>query len=216
MISHLRFPRSRNHHLTALFAAIALGAGIGIPSGITDSAPPVSEIVIESVASGLTSTLTVDLDEPVEAEEAEEIALELADQPLVQSLSSKGSAGSPIVLLCNSYRSWSDANGRFTLQRACGGTTAPWGFKLSATVASSVVGYVREGGMSWTKNGVSQSRQAGHVELPSYQFHGSFSGLTGARDRVVWYDVLSWKHNLAGGGNATLTVSGAFDTRRYA
>lgn len=216
MIPHFSHLSSRVVRLIGAASVALLAAGGVVSPDSGGDSPIVSEIAIESVAAGLESTLTITLDEPISEEEAESIAIGLAEEPLVQSLSSKGTADAPITLLCNSYRSWSDGNGRFTLQRACGGTTAPWGFKLSATVAASVVGFVQERGMSWTKNGISQSRQSSHLELPSYQFHGSFSGLTGARDRVVWHDVLTWRHNISGGGNATLTVSGAFDTRRYA
>lgn len=50
---------------------------------------------------------------------------------------------------CGQSYGWSDANGYFTYQHGCGTTTAPWGFKISATVQSIITSLVAEAGMEW-------------------------------------------------------------------
>ncbi|RZT62345.1 hypothetical protein EV140_0867 [Microcella alkaliphila] len=210
------------HRLLATTASLALAIGLtGFASPTGELTPSendrsISSIEVHSEIHGTSSTLTIEFDEPVSPDVAEAIALELSEEPAIEATSSRGTPSAPVVIYCNSYHSWSDSNGRFTLQRACGSTSAPWGFKLSASTAATVVGNVHEAGMMWQKNGIQQSRQASHSVHAYYQFHGTFSGLAGASDRVNWYDTFTWRHNIAGGGTANLLVAGTFDSRRYA
>lgn len=81
-------------------------------------------------------------------------------------------APSGAFLNCNQFYSFADSNGKYTTQHACGGSTAPWGFKIAGAVCGIVTSPVAEAGMSWTRNGVNQPRQAPHSQGCAYQFHG--------------------------------------------
>jgi len=119
------------------------------------------------------------------------------------------SAMAPVgaMLNCDHYYPFYDTNGRYTIQRACGRSRAPWSFQISPSVQSIVVGLVRERGMAWKRNGVSQPMQKWHTETADYLFHGTYSGLADMYN-VQYQDVFTFRHNLGSGGTATLTITG--------
>jgi hypothetical protein len=65
-------------------------------------------------------------------------------------------------LYCNQLYPFSDNNGTYTIQHACGGTTGPWGYKVAPALVAITVGNVSESGMAWTRNGATQPKQAPH------------------------------------------------------
>lgn len=120
-------------------------------------------------------------------------------------------APSGALIHCNKGYSFPDSNGTYTIQHACGGTTAPWGFKISSSLCSIAISPVSEQGMDWTRNGVRQPRQAPHPVVPcGYQFHGTYSP---ARDfdKISYSDTMTFRVSVGGStGTATLNIYGSF------
>lgn len=117
--------------------------------------------------------------------------------------------GSPAPIYCDEGNAWSDADGTFSLQRACGSDKAPWTFYLSAGLQSICVdGTYIERGMKWVLNGVTKPMQAAHLAgtVCYYKFHGTFTVSKG--DLMSYNDVVSFHHNVGSGGTATLTIYG--------
>lgn len=86
------------------------------------------------------------------------------------------SAPSGAKLKCDiGYTFGYNGEGNFSIQHACASSTGPWGFKISSSVCSIVTSSVAEHGMSWTRNGSGQPRQAPHTAPCSYQFHGTYN-----------------------------------------
>lgn len=115
-------------------------------------------------------------------------------------------APSGALIHCNKFYSFSDSNGTYTIQHACFSATAPWSFKISPSVCAIVTSEVAETGMSWTRNGVTQSRQAPHVEACTYLFHGTYNPAKGL-DKITYSDIFSFTVT---GGRGSLTIRGSF------
>lgn len=195
--------------------------------------PTISTIQVTGAADA-TSALTLSFDQAVTVDEgtkliealvgpgttvSEQSGSLLADAPVEAAatpLASDATPG-PVTnlgptgnrLLCNNFYRWSDANGVFTLQHQCRGTTAPWGFWLSSGLASHVVGLVTETGMNWRRNGVQQPRMAPHTVGATYTFHGTFSNSPDGTS-ISYDDHFRFRHNIGPGGNADLHVFGSF------
>jgi hypothetical protein len=113
-------------------------------------------------------------------------------------------------LYCWASYGWGDSNGRFTLQHACGGSTAPWGYKFSLTLRNIVTGYVYEHGMWYSVNGVGMGRGNPHYVPDDYQFHGTFSR-TYDYTRVRYDDYFTFRVNVGGRlGDGALSIAGSF------
>ncbi len=113
-------------------------------------------------------------------------------------------------LRCNQYYSWADGNGTYTLQHACGGTTAPWSYRIAAPLQSVIVGNVSESGMSWTRNGTAMPRQAPHTVGASYLFHGTYNPAPDG-SHILYQDTISFRHNISGGGSGIISFNGDFN-----
>jgi hypothetical protein len=125
-------------------------------------------------------------------------------------LASSGSGPSGAFLYCNTFYPFSDHDGTFTFQHNCGGTTGPWGYKISSAVCALAVSDVDETGMSWTRNGMVQGRQAPHAVSCSYQFHGTFNP-DNDYDFVTYSDNFSFTIEVDGQtGTADLSITGSF------
>ncbi|MEV4498516.1 hypothetical protein AB0J84_22810 [Micromonospora arborensis] len=103
--------------------------------------------------------------------------------------------------------SWSfgDGNGSGTEQITYGSTlTEAWGYQLSSSVRAIIVGNVTENADLYC--GTSKVTNYGqHIVAPTYQFHGSRSGVTnGCSYRTIIY--FAFRHNQGGGGSGTLTA----------
>lgn len=90
----------------------------------------------------------------------------------------------------------------------CGGSTAPWGFKLARKWVAAATTPVTEPGMSWWRNYSTMPKQAGHIVPASYQFHGTYNPARN-NDKITYSDSFSFRHNIAGGGQAKISISGA-------
>lgn len=113
---------------------------------------------------------------------------------------------------CNSSYSFSDADGRFSVQRRCGSTLVPWGYKFSATLQSICVDYtVDETGLRWWRNGARQTNQSPHNNRGcGYQFHGTLNPVP-IGSLVRYADDYSFRHSVGGGGNAALNINGKLE-----
>lgn len=194
---------------------------------------PVQEIVLLSDDyAAASSTLAITMDSNVSVLEAQSLVRGIVGQGVINRLSgstmtvqvpatvvterlgrSTSNESVPFgqpngeLLLCDQYYAFSDANGTYTIQRACTSSSAPWSFRLSPALQAGVVGTVNEAGMTWKKNGITQPRMAPHpVAPPDYRFHGTYSNVP-AGSRVSYNDVLTWRFS---NGNAKLTIYGNF------
>ena len=200
-------------------------------TGLGNAAPPESRprtitslTVVEDDSEVASTVLSLGFAEPINQRELREAVAAVGGDPTsvvidgpaaTASGNSTGEVGamagpSGQGLPCGSGNTWYDSNGKFNLQHQCGWTTVPWSWTMNSNLHPTVVGTVYERGMDWWKNGVKQPRQAPHTDAwPNYIFHGTFSGSpTGTR--IAYEDVITWRHNVAGGGTATLRLAGNF------
>lgn len=212
-----------------LLTSALLGLGIG---GSAVGVESVDASSSTASGPGFSSSVVVAFDNPPSSADKQKLnslfgpSVRVAssrDIGVLISNQSKGSvptaAGSGAVLnsssvgfakfACNHLYSFSDSDGTYTVQHACGGSTAPWGFKLSSSIRSIVVGNVAESGMSWYKNYGKQPTQASHLVDPAYQFHGTYNPVR-MNDKVNYSDSFSFRHNVGGGGSAVVSISGAW------
>lgn len=113
-------------------------------------------------------------------------------------------------LYCWASYAWGDSNGRFSLQHACGGSTAPWGYKISLTLRNIITGYVYEHGMRYYVNGVNMGRANPHYVPDDNNFHGTFSR-TYDYTRVAYDDYFTFRVNVGGRlGDGALSIAGNF------
>jgi len=193
--------------------------------------PPVSSIVLSSTEySQASSLLSLTFDQSLDSDEAMGIAsrfairesLEQEGSVVVGALEAEAIGGavakerrslnagpSGAQLQCDRAYLWSDTNGTFSLQRKCGTSKAPWGWRLSAALRPAVVGNLNESGLTWTRNGTAMPSMAGHVVPPDYQFHGTFNPAK-AGNSISYSDYVRFRHNIGGGGNATIHLFGSF------
>lgn len=95
-------------------------------------------------------------------------------------------------LHCNIVNNFSDADGSYNVKHDCGSHTAPWGYKISAPLCSTVAGPVNEAGQIWARNGKTQAMQSPHPAYPcDYPFHGTYNPFYD-RDNVAYSDVFTW------------------------
>lgn len=118
-------------------------------------------------------------------------------------------------LYCDNAYNFSDSDGTFSFQHSCGGTTGPWGYKLSPGVCSLIPGGedgdVLEIGMSWSRNGRLQGTQADHLDgFCGRQFHGTFNPDHDG-DHIVYKDDFIFTVEVDGEtGTANVAISGSF------
>jgi hypothetical protein len=174
------------------------------------SVPDAGQIVISqiTISEGGESSLTVQLDKPASAATASEIK---KFQELPFRTSPGAGPTDDEFLVCNKAHIFSDADGTFSIQHACGGITGPWGYKISTGVCAFTISDVYESGMAWTRNGMRQGLQRPHPDEPCrHQFHGNFNP---EHD----FDIISYSDNFTfeievGGqtGHADLNIRGSF------
>ncbi|MEH3067523.1 MAG: hypothetical protein PGN15_05500 [Aeromicrobium erythreum] len=110
-------------------------------------------------------------------------------------------------LACGTSNSWSDSNGEYTLQHKCGGSTAPWGYRLSSKMRSIAASTVKETGMAWWHNGTKKPTQSPHNVSASYQFHGTYNPVK-KNYYIRYQDEFYFRHNIGGGGDVHITIKG--------
>jgi hypothetical protein len=197
-----------------VLGALILFIGSVIPAQAA-SVPRPEQIAIShtAISKGYESSLMVQLDKPVSASIASQIKNSL-ERAFRTSRPGAGPTGREF-LVCNKTHSFSDADGTFTIQHACGGPTGPWGYRISSGVCAFTISDVHESGMAWTRNGTRQGTQSPHPEeYCRYQFHGTFNP---ERD----FDIISYSDNFTfdievGGqtGHADLDIRGSFYSAR--
>jgi hypothetical protein len=126
--------------------------------------------------------------------------------PIVVAASGGGPTGTTIY--CDHTYGFGDSNGSISLQHACGGSTTPWGYKISSVVCATATSPVHEAGMYWARNGGVQPLQAPH-DYPCLgtTFHGTFNPARD-NDHIAYSDVFTWL--VAGDGHAQLQIYGSF------
>lgn len=92
-----------------------------------------------------------------------------------------------------------DSLGKYTVQRACGNSVSPWGWKMSAELQKYCASDVFESGMKWTKNGSNMPMGSPHTEGCAYPFHGSYNPVVKG-DKISYDDSFKFRHNIGQGG----------------
>ncbi|WP_157695290.1 hypothetical protein [Nakamurella panacisegetis] len=91
----------------------------------------------------------------------------------VRPLAAPGTGPQGAIIHCNKLYSFSDSAGTYTIQHACGSSTAPWGYKVSAALcATSYNGLFKEQGMGLVVNGGKTVIQLGHTASCLDYYHG--------------------------------------------
>jgi hypothetical protein len=196
-------------------AAIAL---VALANGPAQAASSESGSVVTINHAGFdgisNSALTVTFDKPMDSAKLAQVKSLLTGQNGAPSAAIHGlqpfTGPQGAFLYCDNAYSFSDSDGNYTFQHACGGTTGPWGYKISSGLCAEIVSNVTESGMSWTRNGANQARQAPHVEGCTYQFHGTYSP-DDDYDFITYSDTLAFEIDVDGDtGTATLNITGSF------
>jgi hypothetical protein len=192
----------------------ALGLMVGFNlSAHAATTPTVKQIVIyQAEGKAYDSTLTVNLPKGVSSATANNIkkSLEEAMSTAKPTVTSEPDASGPsggAFLVCNQAHLFSDTDGTYSVQHACGGTTAPWGYLISTGLCATVTSTVSETGMIWTRNGTAQPKQSPHVEGCRYQFHGTYNPAHDF-DEIKYSD--DFLFEVEGDENADLHIDGSF------
>jgi hypothetical protein len=202
--------------LGAVLLSITLAAPAHAAGTAVDSDQPLSSTLTITRADGTSTTTssTGTLQSVQDVSPADDVNSDEPAQAATQSSTVSRAAASPSVaspqgakLLCNKFYKYSDSKVSYTVQHQCGGTTIPWGIKLSPALCAAATSNVTEAGQIWSKNGKTQSKQSGHNVVCSYQFHGNYSNSPDG-SHIAYSDVFTWR--VAGNGTATLQVYGSF------
>jgi hypothetical protein len=161
------------------------------------------------VASNEGAVLTVHFSHSMTAATAARVQAELA-QRLAPQEGPLAHGPKGAFLYCDHLYRFSDSDGSYTFQHKCGGTTGPWGYRLSTGLCSIVVSDVHEHGMAWHRNGKKQGTMAQHIKYCRYQFHGNYNP-DHDYDFISYSDTFTFKVDVGGEvGNADLVISGSF------
>lgn len=189
--------------LAILFTTAMLFAGAGVANA-TDNNAESSAPQPGVFAYSSTLTITDDATGAV-VEKTEHHSSILAN---TAKTASAAASGGDLAVHCNQYYAPTDANGTFTIQHACKGTTAPWSFRASAAACSGAVTTAFEPGMSWEYNGIRQGEQKDHTEACRYTFHGTFNPATDY-SLITYQDSLTYKVLINGkSGTALIQIAG--------
>jgi hypothetical protein len=154
------------------------------------------------------AVLTVHFDQPMTAAATARVKSELARLTSPATPLAHGPKGA--YLYCDHLYSFKDADGDYTFQHRCGGTTGPWGYRLSTGLCSIVISDVHEHGMAWHRNGKRQGTQAQHTKYCRYQFHGNYNP-DHDYDFISYSDTFTFRVDVGGEtGNADLVITGSF------
>lgn len=117
-----------------------------------------SDIVITSGSGGFTTTLKLALSKPITATQRRQV---------IKDLKSGAADGqvSPMAMIridCNQTFARTTNEGTWETDYKCFPTyaTLPWGFRISKSVRGIIVGLVKEHGLKWWRNNVSQPKNA--------------------------------------------------------
>lgn len=193
--------------LVSVLGALACFLCAGVPAQAARVAPSGRVLAFKSAdkRNGYDSTLKISFGRPMNAATAARVQNAISRR-LAASPDGRGPSGA--YLYCNHAYSFSDSDGTFTFQHKCGGTTGPWGYRLSSGLCSLVVSDVAEKGMTWTRNGKRQGANAGHpAEYCGYQYHAAFNP-DHDYDHITYSDTMDFTIDIDG-------VTGAADVVAY-
>ncbi|MFT4215932.1 MAG: hypothetical protein QM619_01935 [Micropruina sp.] len=166
-----------------------------------------SDIVITSGSGGFTTTLKLALSKPITATQRRQV---------IKDLKSGAADGqvSPMAMIridCNQTFARTTNEGTWETDYKCFPTyaTLPWGFRISKSVRGIIVGLVKEHGLKWWRNNVSQPKNAPHLEAKDYIFHGTMKKVWNG-DTVAYKDLYTFRHNVNGGGDGSISTGGTF------
>lgn len=199
-------------------ASIVLGLVLFVFAGavpaLATTAPGQGSLAVShtSVQNVYDSGLTVHFDKPLNAGAAAQVKAALAQRMAAaestQATAAAGPAGA--FLYCNVLYRFSDGDGSWTFQHKCGGTTGPWGYKLSSGLCSIVISTVHETGMAWVRNGKREPRQSPHTEGCGYQFHGNYNP-DHDYDFISYSDTFTFRVDVGGEtGSGDVNIHGSF------
>lgn len=185
----------------ATLAAAALGVGGSLiaPATVANANSPITSTTVE-VQYRSVLTLTQNGRTTKTAGAPARVTVERLVTPSAQP--------SGAIIYCNKLYTFTDPNGKYTIQHRCAGSTGPWSYTISPGVCALVVGPVSESGMTWRRNGVQQSRQAPHVVGCGYIVHGTYNPDLDY-DRISYVDTYTFAVK---GGHGSLSVQGNFTT----
>jgi hypothetical protein len=182
--------------LRTLFVSTVLAAGTMV--GFSSAAHADSPTAGPAAAAGFRSVLTVDG--------------KLTDLSGSAAVTPNGQPTGQ-VLPCGTTNTFIDTNGTYTVQHACGSTTASWSYRLSTTACATAAGTVNEAGQTWALNGVTKPKQAPHPGVICRRvFHGTYNPACDGNS-IAYSDVITWA--VPGGGVATLQYYGHFTLSAY-
>lgn len=187
----------------------------GVPAQASKAAPGGRVLVFKSAdkRNVYHSTLKIRFDRPMDTATATRVKRAISRRLALSPgrLASPDAQPSGAYLYCNHAYSFSDSNGTFTFQHKCGGTTGPWGYRLSAGLCSLVVSDVAEKGMTWKRNGTTEPRNAAHpAEYCGYQYHAAFNP-DHDYDFINYSDTLDFEIDIDGEvGAADVVAFGSF------
>lgn len=157
--------------LSFLVASVLVGVSANAASATTSLNPN----DVEYGTYTLSSTLTI-VDDATGTKTVTKSHETVAANPA--AIATPAAFPGDLAIHCNTGYNPSDANGTYSIQHACGGSTAPWAYKISPALCARATSTVAEAGMSWQYNGVSKPRQAPHNESCLYTFHGTYNPAT--------------------------------------
>jgi hypothetical protein len=159
---------------SVLVGALLLFAGTTISAQAATVAAGHTKVTIihETLSKSYGSSLTVDFHKHLSTSIVKQIKSSLKGviQPRRPDAGPNGE-----LVPCGYTNFFTDPDGTFSLQHACGGHTGTWGYQISQGLCAIVVSNVTESGMFWTRNGTIMPDQAGHYEGCGYIFHGTFN-----------------------------------------
>ena len=187
----------------------------GVPAQASKAVPSGRVLVFKSADKRhvYDSTLRIRFDRPMNTAKAARVRKAISRRLALSPgrLAAPDAQPSGAYLYCNHAYSFSDSNGTFTFQHKCGGTTGPWGYRLSAGLCSLVVSDVAEKGMAWKRNGTTQGANAAHpAEYCGYQYHAAFNP-DHDYDFINYSDTLDFEIDIDGEvGAADVVAFGSF------
>jgi hypothetical protein len=193
---------------------LALFVFAGAVPALATTAPSQDSLAISHASAQNTydSGLTVHFDKPMSAATAAQVKAALTQRMAAPESTVAPLAAGPsgAFLYCNVLYRFSDADGTFSFQHKCGGTTGPWGYKLSAGLCAITISEVHEPGMEWVRNGKKQGRQHDHNYPCTEQFHGTFNP-DHDYDFISYSDSFTFRIDVGGQtGSADVTIHGSF------